>query len=87
MIGDAVFKSAVEGMMPNRYLEAVLISLISADIGKGFVKGIGVDASAGFVMVIQLPSRIQPQDEEVLFWEVVQYSLLLVLQRIGFGFD
>jgi hypothetical protein len=58
MICDAVFKGAGEGMVPNGNLEAVFVSLVAADISKGFVDGIGVDASTGFVMVIQLPSRI-----------------------------
>jgi len=58
MICDAVFKGTVKGMVPNGNLEVVFVSLVAADIGKGFVDGIGVDTSTGFVMVIQLPSRI-----------------------------
>ncbi len=44
--------------MPDSDFQAVVVVAVAVNLVEGIAKGFGVDAGAGFVMVVDLPSGI-----------------------------
>lgn len=44
--------------MPNGDFQAIFVVWVAANLGEGVAEGIRVDAGAGCVMVVELPSGV-----------------------------
>jgi hypothetical protein len=58
LVSNAVFPSTIERMVPNGDFQGIFVVWVAANLGEGVAECPHVDAGAGFVVVVELPSGV-----------------------------